>query len=158
MNVKHNLKPIYDTNSKVLILGSMPSEISREKKFYYANKTNRFWPIFENIFNTKFLSDQEKIQFLINHNIALWDVFKSVDIIKSSDNSIKNAKFNEIDELLLKSNISAIFCTGKVAYNALKSHFNLDVEVFYLPSPSSANASFSLEKLISEYKIILKYL
>ena len=88
MKVTHTLAPIYDNNSKILILGSMPSIKSRELNFYYANTTNRFWKIFEILFNTKLTTNEEKITLLHKNHIALFDVFKSVDINKSSDNSI----------------------------------------------------------------------
>lgn len=113
MKVIHNLKPIYDKNSKVLILGSMPSVISRQNQFYYANKTNRFWKIFEEIYNIKLENIQSKTNFLLENKIALWDVIKSCDIKGSSDSSIKNIKINDIDFILKKCNIEYIFCTGK---------------------------------------------
>lgn len=160
MKVIHNLKPIYNTESKILILGSMPSKISRDYKFYYANKNNRFWAIIEVLFNIKLTSYQEKEKFLLNNYIALWDVIKECEITGSSDSSIKNVKVNNISELIKKSNISVIFVTGKTAlkyYNLyLKNEIKKDA--IYLPSPSSANASFSLIKLVQEYKIILEFL
>ena len=96
MKVYHTLKPIYNKNSKILILGSMPSVISRNKNFYYANRNNRFWNIMENLFLTKFNSNLEKRKFLLDNKIALWDVIKSCEIKGSSDNSIKNVNINDI--------------------------------------------------------------
>ena len=92
MKVKHTLSPIYNKNSEILILGSMPSKLSREKNFYYANKQNRFWKIMEELYNINFSSNNDKMEFLLKNKIALWDVFKEVDIKGSSDSSIKNAK------------------------------------------------------------------
>ena len=160
MHVINNLKPIYNKNSKILILGAMPSVISRKENFYYANKTNRFWKVFEVIFHVKLTTTLEKIRFLSYHNIALWDIIKECDIVGSSDSSIKNVITNDIKNMLTKSNINYIFTTGKIAYNYynkfLKSIIKKDA--IYLPSPSSANAAFSLNDLVNEYKIILKYL
>ena len=85
MIVHHTLKPIYNENSKILILGSMPSIISRENNFYYANKTNRFWLIINNIFNTNLNTNEEKENFLLKNNIALFDMIKSCEITGSSD-------------------------------------------------------------------------
>ncbi len=158
MKIYHNIKPIYNKDAKVLILGSMPSVISREKKFYYANKNNRFWPILETLFKVKLSTSEDKKKFLLNNNIALWDVFQSVDISKSSDSSIKNVKYNDILKVLQETKVKVIFCTGKVSYNALIKHFTLDTLVIYLPSPSSANAKFSLVDLVKEYRTILDYL
>ena len=155
MKVKHTLKPIYNEQSKVLILGSMPSIISRENNFYYAHKTNRFWKILSILFNTKLKTNTDKENFLLNNNIAIFDMIEECDITGSSDSSVKNIKVNNLIPIIKKSNIKYIFCTGKLSYNLYQKYYkDLNLECFYLPSPSSANATYSLERLLSEYKII----
>ena len=155
MKVKHTLKPIYNELSKVLILGSMPSAISRENNFYYAHKTNRFWKILSILFNTELKTNTDKENFLLNNNIAIFDMIKECDINGSSDSSIKNIKINNLIPIIKKSNIKYIFCTGKLSYNLYQKYYkDLNLECVYLPSPSSANATYSLEKLLNEYKII----
>ena len=42
-HIIHTLAPVYDANSRVLILGTMPSPKSREYGFYYGHPQNRFW-------------------------------------------------------------------------------------------------------------------
>ena len=155
--VNHELDPIYDKSSKVLILGSIPSVKSRASGFYYAHPTNRFWPILENLFNTKLSTKEEKIKFLHDNNIALWDVFKSCDIKASSDATIKNYELNDIDQIVNYASIKAIFCTGKRAFNTLVKYYQTNIPIFYLPSPSSANATLKLNELIKEYSKIKKY-
>jgi len=154
MKAVHNIKPIYNKNSKILILGSMPSITSRETNFYYAHKSNRFWKVINILFNQNLISIEEKIKFLLDHNIAIWDTIKSCDITGSSDSSIKNIKVNNINKLIKETNIKHIFCTGKTSYNTFIKHINTNVPVTCLPSPSSANASLSLDDLVKEYKII----
>ena len=131
-HIIHNLKPIYNEKSKILILGSMPSTISRIENFYYANKKN----------------------------IALWDVIKECDIDNSKDSSIKNVIPNNIQKLVDNSQITIIFTTGKISYNLYNKYLKdqLNIPAIYLPSPSSANANYSLDLLIKEYKIILNFL
>lgn len=158
MNIKHSLKPIFNNNSKILILGSMPSVKSREVGFYYAHPQNRFWFILERLFNVNLNTEKEKRKFLLDNFIALWDVFESVQIQGSSDASIKNGILNNFDIILNNCNINAIFTTGKAAYNALVKNLNTNIPIIYLPSPSSANASISLETLVAKYQIILEYL
>lgn len=160
MKVYHNLKPIYNDNSKILILGSMPSVISRKENFYYANQNNRFWKIMGQLFNVKLNSNTEKELFLLSHNIALWDVIKSCDINGSSDSSIKNIAINDINKIIENSQINTIFLTGKKSYDIFNKycHLNKEMNIIYLPSPSSANAVCSLESLIDSYKIILKFI
>ena len=155
MKVKHTLKPIYNEESQVLILGSMPSIISRENNFYYAHKTNRFWKILSILFNTELKTNTDKENFLLNNNIAIFDMIKECDINGSSDSSIKNIKINNLKPIIKNSKIKYIFCTGKLSYNLYKKYYkDLNLECFYLPSPSSANATYSLERLLNEYKII----
>ena len=155
MKVKHTLKPIYNEFSKILILGSMPSTISRETNFYYAHKTNRFWKILSILFNTELKTISNKENFLLNNNIAIFDMIEECDINGSSDSSIKNIKVNNLIPIIKNSNIKYIFCTGKLSYNLYQKYYkDLNLECFYLPSPSSANATYSLERLLSEYKII----
>lgn len=160
MKVYHDLDPIFNNESKVLILGSMPSIKSREQCFYYANKTNRFWKIMENIFNIKLITKEDKIKFLLNNKIALWDVIKSCNISNSSDSTIKNVIINDINKIIKISNIKCIFITGKIALKYYNKYllYKTKIEAIYLPSPSSANATYSLEKLIDEYKIMLDYI
>ena len=158
MQVYHELPPIYDESSKVLILGSMPSQKSREVGFYYAHKTNRFWHILEKLFYVNLNTIEEKKKFLLDNHIALWDVFAFCEINASSDASIKNYQLNDIDMILKHANIKAIFCTGKKSYDTLIKNFKTNMPIIYLPSPSSANAAFSLETLVTKYKIILNYL
>ena len=155
MKVKHTLKPIYNKFSKILILGSIPSTISRETNFYYAHKTNRFWPILSILFNTELKTNTDKENFLLNNKIAIFDMIKECDINGSSDSSIKNIKINNLKPIIKNSKIKYIFCTGKLSYNLYQKYYkDLNLECVYLPSPSSANATYSLERLLSEYKII----
>ena len=106
MVVEHTIEPVYFKDSKVLILGSIPSVKSRELGFYYAHPKNRFWKTLEVIFNEK-IGDtkEEKIKFLKKHKIALFDVIKSCEINSSSDSSIKNAIPNDIASILKQTNI-----------------------------------------------------
>jgi len=156
----HPLKPIYDKNSKILILGSFPSKISREYDFYYANPTNRFWKIMSKLFDIELSSIESKVDLLYKNHIALWDVIYSCEIAGSSDLSIKNVIPNDIDKILNNSMVKTIFVTGKAAFKYYNKYLKdkLNIEAILLPSSSSANASFSLESLIEKYKVIIEYL
>lgn len=158
MRVKHNLKPIYNSESKILILGSMPSIVSRENNFYYANKQNRFWKVIEILFDKELNTNKEKEEFLLNNKIALWDTINSCEIDSSSDASIKNVKVNDIVSLLKKTSVKCIFCTGKKSYDLFNKYIKVNGPVKYLSSTSSANATKSLEDLVKEYSIIKEYL
>lgn len=142
MQVNHELEPIFESNSKVLILGSIPSIKSREMGFYYAHSKNRFWSTLENVYQEKIgTTKDEKIIFLKKHHIALFDVLKSCDISSSSDNSIKNPIPNDLTFILNHSKIEAIFTTGKKAYQLYQKYCypKTKKEAIYLPSTSPAN-------------------
>lgn len=151
--VTHTLEPIYDKNSKTLILGSMPSIKSRKIGKYYGHSQNRFWSILENIYGEKI--DDWK-EFILRHNLALFDVIASCDITGSSDASIKNVIPNDIKSIVDKTKIKNIFLLGRLAYNLYNKYLfdSVGIKGIYLPSPSSANASISFEKLCETYKII----
>ena len=155
--IVHPFAPVFDANSKILILGSMPSPKSRENGFYYGHKQNRFWRVLSALFNEPILDDiNSKTQFLLRHNIALWDVIESCKIVGASDNSIKDVKVNDLRVILSKTKIVAIFTLGTAATKYLKKYTNLTS--IQLPSTSPANCAISFEKLCDEFKIILKFL
>ena len=151
--VEHTLKPIYNIDSKILILGTMPSVKSRELGMYYAHPQNRFWLVLEKLFNKEIL-DKEK--FLLENHIALWDVIKTCEIKGSSDSSIRNVIPNDIKCLIEKTNIKYIFTTGKTAYNLYNKYLleKTKIEAICLPSPSSANAKLSVDDLVKAYSVI----
>ena len=153
--VVHPLKPIYDEESKVLILGSFPSVISRKERFYYANKTNRFWKVLGQIYDEKISNKEE---FCHKHHIALWDVIESCTIQGSSDASITNIKVNDIASLISKTKIQVIFTTGSKASSIYEKYMNnLEIKHIALPSTSSANAKMKLDDLIEKYKVIKEF-
>ena len=153
--VIHPLDAIYDEHSRVLILGSFPSVISRQNKMYYANKTNRFWAVMGALFKVEIT---DRALFCHQHHIAMWDVIHSCTIEGSSDSSIKNVKTNDIAGLVHKSNIQLIVTTGKKAAVLYNQYIHLDIPHISLPSTSAANAKMRLEQLINEYQKIKEVL
>ena len=151
----HTIKPFYNKDSKVLILGSLPSVKSREEGFYYAHPQNRFWKVLASIFEEEIV---DKKEFLKQHKIALFDVCASCEIKGSSDASIKEVVPNNIKEILEESAIQHIILNGKTASKLYQKYMKeIKVPSITLPSTSPANASFSLEKLIKEYKILKEF-
>lgn len=160
MKVNHTLKPVFDKNSKVLILGSIPSVKSRKDGFYYAHPSNRFWSTLEYIYKDNAGTNKnEKILFLKRHNIALFDVIKSCDILSSSDSSIKNPKINDLSPILNIANIKAIFTTGKKAYQLYQKYCYpiTKIEAIYLPSTSGANCKSSSLEIRESYSKIKEF-
>lgn len=159
MRVNHEFGPYINKDSRVLILGSIPSLKSREYGFYYMHKQNRFWKVISDIFGNKFPDSlDDKKEFLRKNKIALWDVLESCDIEGSSDSSIKNPKVNDIKSLILDTDIKYIFVTGKKALDLYNKYCfkSVGIEAIYLPSTSGANARLSFNDLKEKYEIIIK--
>lgn len=157
--VYHTFDAFYNSDSEILILGSIPSVKSRELGFYYMHPKNRFWQILSIVFNEYIgKSIDDKKQFLSKHKIALWDVIESCAIYGSSDSSIKNVIVNDIKSILDKTNIKYIYCTGKKAFELYNKYCfnNTNVSAVYLYSPSPANCAISLDKIVENYKVINK--
>jgi hypoxanthine-DNA glycosylase len=112
--VRHPYEPVFNIDSKVLILGTVPSVASRKYGFYYTHPQNRFWKVLSSILNEEFPDTiEKKTDMLLKNHIALWDVLKETQIKGSSDSSIKNPKPNDINRILNSTDIKAIFTTGK---------------------------------------------
>ena len=153
MFVQHEFGPFFASDSKILILGSFPSVKSREQGFYYGHPQNRFWKVLARCFQEEVpTSLLEKKQFLLKHQIALWDVIDACEIQGSSDASIQQVRFTDIEDLLTRTQVKAIYLNGKTA----EKYFKLQTElpVLVLPSTSSANARYRLDDLVNEWKII----
>jgi len=146
----HPINPIYNENSKILILGSFPSVKSREAGFFYGHPQNRFWRVISNVCGESTpITIEEKKEFLLRNKIAVWDVIKSCDITGSSDSSIKNVVPNDLTLILNDSPVERIFVNGKKA-EQLYNRYIKDVigrEAVCLPSTSPANAAWSIERL-----------
>lgn len=148
-------EPVYNCNSKALILGSFPSVKSRAEGFYYANPRNRFWTILSAIFKENAGETIEnKTKFLLKNGVALWDIAEICDIKGSDDNSISQVKIVELDIILSAANIKKVFLNGKKAYELYASKYkNISVPTCILPSSSPANAAKTVETLIKEWQI-----
>lgn len=149
--IRHTLEPIFDENSRVLVLGTMPSPVSRKVGMYYGNKGNRFWRAISAAFGEPFpQSDEEKRAFLLKNRVALWDVLESCDIEGASDASIQNARPNDFSRIFSRAHIAAVFTTGKTAAKFYKKFTGKDSVC--LPSPSGANCAVGLSALVESYR------
>lgn len=155
--VIHPIQPVFNKDSKILILGTFPSVKSREGQFFYHHPQNRFWKVLAAVCKTDVPSSiEEKTQFLLENKIAVWDVIQSCEINQSSDSSIKNVVPNDLSVILEHSKVERIFANGNKSYELYNRYCLLEVgrDIIKLPSTSPANAAFSLERLIEAWKVI----
>lgn len=155
--IYHPIKPLYDNNSEILILGSFPSVKSREQMFFYGHPQNRFWKVTAAVFGDEVPQTiEEKKVFLLKNRVALWDVIASCEISGSSDSSIKNVTPNNLSQIIDKGKIKRIFVNGKTAekYYNKYTRDKIGMEAVCLPSTSPANAAWNMEKLIKAWSVI----
>ena len=157
--VTHEFPALFDENSEVLMLGSIPSPKSREQGFYYGHPQNRFWKVLSQVLGEPLPATiEEKRAMLLKHHIALWDVLDSCTIIGASDTSIEDVVPNDIASLLAKTKIKRIFCSGATAYKLYEKYCedSTRIKAVKLPSTSPANCAVKMEKLVEEYSTIVK--
>ena len=105
-HVLHEIHPVFNTDSRILILGSFPSVKSRESQFFYGHPRNRFWDLLATLTGEPLPAGiEEKKSLLLAHHIAVWDVIASCDIEGSSDSSIRNVVPNDLTEILQTASI-----------------------------------------------------
>ena len=162
MKIYHTIAPVYNENSKILILGTMPSPKSREHEFYYMHPQNRFWRVISNLLAEPLpASNDEHKALLLLHGIALWDVLASCEIDGADDSSIKKPVANNLSVITGATDIKAVFATGAKAAQLYKKYClpETGIEAVALPSSSPANCRwYTYDDLIREYSVILEYL
>lgn len=149
--IEHNFEPVFNAQSQILILGSLPSVKSRENNFYYGHPQNRFWKLIATLCCEEIPQTiEEKKKLLYDHGIAVWDVIAKCDIIGSGDSTIKNVVPNDMRIVLEHASIKRIYANGGKAYELYMRHCYTDCkrEIIKLPSTSPANAAFSTERLL----------
>lgn len=158
MHIEHPIKPVYNEQSRALILGSFPSVKSREQCFFYGHRQNRFWKVTAGVLKKEVPQTiEEKTKFLLDNHIAVWDVIKSCDIEGSSDSSIANVVPNDLSPILENADIRRIFCNGTKSYELYCKYIApvTGIPAVKLPSTSPANAAKSVDALMREWIQIL---
>lgn len=156
----HPIPPVYDANSRILILGSFPSVRSREQGFFYGHPQNRFWRVTTAVFGDEPpMTVPERRAFLLRHGVALWDVIAACEITGSADASIRNPEINDLRPILEAAPIRAIFVNGQTAAKLYRRYAEplTGRPAYLLPSTSPANAAWSLERLIDAWRAITTF-
>ncbi|MBB2184537.1 DNA-deoxyinosine glycosylase [Lachnospiraceae bacterium MD1] len=153
----HPIPPIYNKDSKRLILGSFPSVKSREGEFFYHHPQNRFWKVISTVFEEPLPeSINEKKEMLLRNGIAIWDVIQSCEIKGSADSSIKNVIPNDLSLILENAKIQHIYTNGATSYRLyMKYIYPVNgISAVRLPSTSPANAAFGMERLVEAWSCL----
>ena len=155
--ILHPFGPLFNPESRILILGSFPSVKSREQNFFYGHPQNRFWKVIAALFDRPVPATvPEKKELILGHGLALWDSIASCVITGSSDASIRDVRANDLRIILDSCPIERIYCNGRKSHEMYNRYIlpELEREAFCLPSTSPANAQWSLEKLTAAWAVI----
>ncbi len=153
--MKNCFLPVENADSKILVLGSLPSEISLEKTEYYGNPRNAFWRIMFDIFGEEFSENYDKkCDLVLRHNIALWDVVKSAEREGSLDSDIKNYVVNDFEEFISShKSLEKIILNGGKSYELFSRYCkNVKIQAVKLPSTSPANARLSYTEKLDAWR------
>ena len=153
----HPFPPLYDGNSKILVLGSFPSVKSREQLFFYGHPQNRFWRVTAAVFGAETPKTiPEKKAFLLRNGVAVWDVIASCEIQGSADSSIKDVVPTDLSGILVQAPVRRIYVNGKKAEQLYRKYQakQTGIEAVCLPSTSPANAAWGMERLVEAWRVI----
>ena len=156
--IEHPIPPTFDENSTILILGSFPSVKTREYGYFYGHPQNRFWRVMAALYGEDIPEGREQRRaFLLRNGVAAWDVIASCTIVGSSDSSIRDVAVNDLRPILSGSRVERIFVNGKTAEKMYRRYTEplLGITAVCLPSTSPANAAYSLERLIGEWRALI---
>lgn len=155
--LSHFLGPVCDVRSRVLVLGTFPSDKSRESGFFYGHPQNRFWRVLAAVFGRDVPATiAEKKALLLDNRVALWDVIASCEIAGASDSSIRNVVPADVGRILRESPIERLYANGKTAERLYRRYLEgqIGMKITALPSTSPANAAYSLERLIEAWSVL----
>ena len=156
--IVHPIPPLFDRDSRILILGSFPSPASREAGFFYGHPQNRYWKVLAALFGEEVpAAVPERRSFLLRHHIAAWDVIHSCEITGASDSSVRNVTPNDLSVILDNADIRKIYVNGRLSEQMFRRYTEpvIHRSCIYLPSTSPANAAWSLERLTQAWRVIL---
>lgn len=156
-HLTHTFDPVFNQESKILVLGSFPSVKSRENHFYYGHPQNRFWKVIAGVLEKDVPQTiEEKKALLLENHIAVWDVIESCTIVGSSDSSIKDVVVNDFSKVLENSKIQTIYVNGGKAYELYHKYaeHKTGIPAIKLPSTSPANAAWNLERLCAAWSVM----
>ena len=159
-HIDHGFAPVYDSSTRVLLLGTMPSPKSREMGFYYGHPRNRFWPTMARVFGeSPGETPAQRTAFLLRHGIGLWDVLASCEIEGAADSTIRNPVVNDFVPIFQLAQVEQVYTTGSTAWRLYQRYSPSAAAhpALCLPSTSPANARCSLERLVDVYGVLLSH-
>lgn len=156
--LEHTIEPVFDSRSRVLMLGSFPSPKSREAGFFYGHPQNRMWKVLARVVGEEAVPQtvDERREFLLRNRIAMWDVIARCSIVGASDASIRDVTPNDLSRILEAAPVCAVFTTGAKATQLYRRYQEpaTGLPAIQLPSTSAANAAWNVDRLAEAYRAV----
>ena len=146
--IHHGFPPLYCKSSRILILGTFPSPLSRKKNEYYGNPRNQFWRIMHEVFCEPYSSEdyERKKALLYANGIAVWDVIAECEADSALDSSIRNPVYNtDLPMFISENEIRRVLFNGNNAFLFYKRGIGA-IDKNVLPSTSPAYAGMSIDR------------
>ncbi|MEW6345706.1 MAG: DNA-deoxyinosine glycosylase [Paraburkholderia sp.] len=144
MTNKRCFPPVVDANTRVLVLGSLPGEVSLAQSQYYAHKQNRFWSLIGDVTgeDLRSLDYLTRLQTLLRHRVGLWDVVAEAQREGSLDSRIRNHASNDLMALVesLPHLAAVAFNGGTAARLGTRALQGAEGKVAFISLPSSSPA------------------
>lgn len=142
---KSSFPAVADARTRLLILGSLPGEISLAHAQYYANPRNQFWRLMETVIGRPLVdvAYAGRLDTLLSAGVGVWDVIASAERVGSLDTNIRNHQPNTLGAFAAGlPSLRAIAFNGGKASGIGRKQLGDDTgyELITLPSSSPAHA------------------
>lgn len=158
-NTKTSFDPISNSDTTILILGTMPSDKSLELGEYYGHPRNRFWKIISTITDNNLpLTYTDKKVLLLKTKIGIWDVAHKANRKGSLDSAIEDEEPNDLDSFIARhKNLKVIGFNGTKSQALFDKYFDRQSGLKYisLPSTSPANTGINFDNICKQWKQLL---
>lgn len=157
--VLEGLAPVFDADTRLIVLGSFPGVASLQAQQYYGHPRNHFWPILSALWglDLRAAAYAQRLDAVRTHGLGIWDVYASCERQGSLDSAIENARFNDLSSLKRRApRLEAIAHNGGESARAMRHTRALGLPVHRLPSTSPANASWSFERKLAAWRAVFE--
>jgi len=158
-NTKTSFDPISNSDTTILILGTMPGDKSLELGEYYGHPRNKFWKIISIITENNLpLTYTDKKELLLKTKIGIWDVAHKANRKGSLDSAIEDEEPNDLDNFIARhKNLKVIGFNGTKSQALFDKYFDRQSGLKYisLPSTSPANTGIDFDNICKQWRQIL---
>ena len=159
---KHCLPPVVDARTRVLVLGSLPGEVSLQRAQYYGHPRNLFWPVVGDVIGRDLVaaSYEERLAAILAAGIGVWDVVDSARREGSLDAAIRDHRPNDLARLEeTLPDLRAIGFNGATAARIGRPQLaDANLHFIVLPSSSPAYASMRWEEKLERWRKLASFL